>query len=74
MGVHGAGFDDCELMPTSSERQTMQWIALVAVVVPSFLAFRMLRRWARIAALGATVVCGAALFFLVRGGQDCGLT
>ena len=27
MGVHGAGFDDCEVAPTSAERATMAAIA-----------------------------------------------
>ncbi|MEO5837347.1 MAG: hypothetical protein ABIQ73_28505 [Acidimicrobiales bacterium] len=44
MGVHGAGFDDCEVMPTSSDRRTMVLIAVAAVVVPAGFALWKLRR------------------------------
>jgi hypothetical protein len=71
MSVHGAGFDDCEVMPTSSDRRTMALIAVVAVVVPAGLALWRLRRWARFAALGAVALSGAAWFIMVSDGQNC---
>jgi hypothetical protein len=72
MGVHGAGFDDCEIMPTSSDRRMMALIAVVAVVVPAGLALWRLRRWARLAALGSVALSGAAWFILASDSQNCG--
>lgn len=74
MGVHGAGFDDCEAMPTPSDRRTMAQIAAAAVLIPAGLALWKLRRWARIAALGGAAISAFAWFIVVGGdNQSCGV-
>lgn len=74
MGVHGAGFDDCEAMPTSSDRRTMALIAAAAVLVPAGLALWKLRRRSLMAALGGVAVSAFAWFILVGGdNRNCGV-
>lgn len=71
MGVHGAGFDDCEAMPTSSDRRTMTLIAAAAVLVPVGLALWKLRRWPLMAALGGVAFSAFAWFVLLSDSQSC---
>lgn len=71
MDVHGAGFDDCERMPTASERTTMKLIALSAVLAPAGLALWRLRGWSRVAALGAVAFSAVIWYFLTNSSQRC---
>lgn len=73
MGVHGAGFDDCEAMPTPSDRRTMAFIAAAAVVVSIAHALWRLRRWSRLAALAVVALSALLWFVLLSGSQECGL-
>ena len=71
MGVHGGGFDDCERMPTSSDRQAMATIAVAAVVLPAGLALLALRGRVRGASIVLVAFSAAAWAIVVGGGQSC---
>jgi hypothetical protein len=71
MGVHGAGFDDCEVAPTSGGRATMAAVAGAAVAASAALALWKVRGWALVAALGGVALAGMAWFILVFPTQSC---
>jgi hypothetical protein len=71
MGVHGAGFDDCEAGPAAGERMMMIAIAVLAVAAPAALALWKVRGWALVAALSGVALSAMAWFILVRPVQGC---